>query len=83
MLTQTDVERERYEARRKARLDHNSFTNAARREGQIIGKQIGSIHAYEQMLQRPQTPEDQLLALSLDDLKRLAEDLKKQVLNQR
>jgi predicted transposase/invertase (TIGR01784 family) len=87
MLTQTEIEHERYEARRKAQMDHNSFTNAARREGQLIGKQIGEqigvIHLCEQMLQRPETPEDQLLALSLDDLKRLAEDLKNQALNQR
>jgi len=83
MLTQTDIERERYESRRKAQMDHNSFMNAARREGQAIGQEIGVIHLCEQMLHRPESPEQQLLALSLENLKRLAEDLKKQVLNQR
>ena len=77
MLTQTDIERERYEARRKAQHDHISFTGHARREG----KMIGAVQAYEQMLQHPETPEEQLLALSLEDLTRRAEFLKKQALN--
>ena len=81
MLTQTDIERERYEARRKAQLDYNSGMNSARRQGQMIGKSIGAIHAYEQMLQQPETPEEQLLVLPLEDLERRAEDLKRQTAN--
>jgi hypothetical protein len=87
MLTQTEIERERYESRQKAQLDHFSFMNAARRQGeeigQQIGQQIGAIHAFEQVLQRPETPEEQLLALSLETLKGLAAELKQQVLNHR
>ena len=76
MLTQTDVERERYEARRKAQLDYNSGMNFARTQGEMIG----AIHAYERMLRQPVTPKDQLLTLRLGDLTRLAEDLEKQAL---
>ncbi len=41
------------------------------------------IRAYEDFLQRPETPEEKLLTLSLEDLTRLAEDLKNQMMNQR
>ena len=83
MLTQTDIERERYESRRKAQLDHDSAINYAIRQGRTIGEKIGAINAYERMLQRPQTPKEQLLAQSLEDLALLAEDLEKQALNRR
>jgi hypothetical protein len=72
MLTQTDIERERYEARRKAQLDYNSGMNFARTQGEMIG----AIHAYEHMLEQVETPTDQLLALSRENLARLAEELK-------
>jgi hypothetical protein len=78
MLTQTDIERERYEARRKAQLDYNSGMNYARTQGE----RIGAIHMCERMLQRPETPKEQLIALSLEDLTRLTEDLEKQALRQ-
>ena len=80
MLTQTDIERERYEARRKAQLDHNTAMVYAHEQGEKIGKMVGAVHAYELMLQRSETPEEQLHAMSLEDLHRLAEDLKKQAL---
>jgi hypothetical protein len=38
MLSQTDIERERYEARRKAQLDFNSDMKAARLDGKAEGK---------------------------------------------
>jgi predicted transposase/invertase (TIGR01784 family) len=49
MLTQTDLERERYEARRKAQLDHNTLLKEAqmiglekgREEGREEGRQLG------------------------------------------
>ena len=57
MLTQQDIERERYEARRKAQLDHNSFMNAVQRkmdtlqreiqEGNAKGEKIGAINLCE------------------------------------
>ena len=102
MLTQSDIERERYERQLKNQFDRNSWEwHARRREeigqeigkqigqeigqkiGQEIGKQIGIIRICEDILQRQETPEGQLLALSLEDLTRLAEDLKKQTLSQR
>ena len=64
-------------------MDLNSWERNARRKGEEIGKVVGAILAYERMLQRPQTPEEQLLALPLEDLKRLAEDLEKQALARR
>ncbi|HEV8058725.1 MAG TPA: Rpn family recombination-promoting nuclease/putative transposase [Gemmataceae bacterium] len=113
MLTQQDIERERYEARRKAQLDHNSFMNAVQRErnaaqqemdavqqkmnamqleidslqrennatqreiqeGSAKGEKIGAIHLCERMLNRPESPREQLASHSLDALTCLAEEL--------
>jgi hypothetical protein len=98
MLTQTDIERERYEARRKAQLDHNSDIKAARMEGEAEGEtkglikglaeglatgKISEIHLCERLLQRSETPADQLQRLSLEELTRLADDLQVQLLSQR
>ena len=95
MLTQTDLERERYEARRKAQLDQNTLVKAARLEGQqegreegrakgrTEGEQIGVIHLCERMLNRPQTPTEKLAALSLEELARVAAELQGQVLKAR
>ena len=90
MLTQSDVERERYESRRKAQLDYNSGMNSARREGEEIGekigkeigRKIGAIQAYERMLRPPASSEEELVNLSLQDLTKLAENLERQALNQ-
>jgi hypothetical protein len=41
MLAQTDAERERYEARRKAQLDYNTGMKAARLEGRAEGRVEG------------------------------------------
>lgn len=57
MLTQDDLERERYEARRKAQLD-NTGIKSARMEGleegllkgQQEGERIGRIHLFERLL---------------------------------
>jgi predicted transposase/invertase (TIGR01784 family) len=107
MLSQTDEERERYEARRKWQLDYNTGMKVARlegreegrqegrqegrlegrqegreegrqegrQEGRLEGEQIGRIHAYERLLQRPETPTGQLAALSLEELTRRADEL--------
>jgi hypothetical protein len=79
MLAQTDLERERYEARRKAQLDYNTAIKVARMEG----GQIHLIHFCERLLHRPETPTEQLTALSLEDLTRLADELQAQVIKQR
>jgi uncharacterized protein with von Willebrand factor type A (vWA) domain len=83
MLTQTDLERERYEARRKAQLDENTLVGFAHREGLEKGEKIGivwAIHRCERSLKRPETPMEELTALSLEDLTRLAEELHAQAL---
>lgn len=72
MLTQTDIERERYEARRKAQHDHISAIR--------FGERMGALHVYQQLLQLPETPQAELLRLPSEKLIRLTEDLKKQVL---
>jgi flagellar biosynthesis/type III secretory pathway protein FliH len=87
MLSQTDLERERYEARLKAQRDYNTGLKAARLEGReegrneglVKGEKIGVIHVLERLLRRPETPTDQLIAMSLEDLTRLADALQKQL----
>jgi predicted transposase/invertase (TIGR01784 family) len=97
VLSQTDLERERYEARRKAQLDYNTDMKAARLEGLAEGeakgkikgkieglaegKIIGVIQFCERLLKRPETPMEQLQSLSLDELTKLVDDLRSQVAN--
>jgi predicted transposase/invertase (TIGR01784 family) len=88
MLSRTDEERERYEARRKWQLDYNTGMKAARLEGEEIGRargeqigraqgeQIGPIRLCEGLLGRPETPAEQLVALSLEELTRRADELR-------
>ena len=95
MLKQSDLERQRYEARRKFQLDYTSGLNDAHRrglaegcaEGQMEGiskgEKIGRIHLCELLLKRPETPAEQLYQLSLEELTRLADDLQEQILKQR
>jgi hypothetical protein len=86
MLTQDHLERERYEARRKAQLDYNTGLKAARLEGQAEGEKRGFIriiHLCESWLNRPETPAENLAILSLEDLTRLANDLQAQAQKQR
>jgi flagellar biosynthesis/type III secretory pathway protein FliH len=91
MLSQTDIERERYDDRRKAQLDYNSGLKGARLEGKeegkaeglAKGKKIGAIQFCQLVLQRPETPTEQLQSLFLDELTKLADDLQNQVLSQR
>ncbi len=84
MLTQSDLERERYEARRKAQLDYNTGLKVARLEGReeglTKGEKIGMIHLCERLLKRPPTPTEQLAGLALDELTRLADELQAQLL---
>ena len=100
MLTQADLERERYEARRKAQMDHNTIMKVARlegreegrkegraegreegrAEGRAEGEKIGMIHAFERLLNRPQTPTEQLAGRSFEELTRLADELQGQLL---
>ena len=91
MLAQTDIERERYESRRKAQLDDNTRMKVARLEGEEegrkkgrkeglgMGERIGMIRLCGRMLHQPETPIDRLAALSLEDLTRQAEELQKRL----
>jgi len=87
MLSQTDIERERYESRRKAQLDYNSGLKGARLEGKAEGlsegltkgNKIGAIQLCERLLRRSETPTEQLQSLSLDELTKLADDLQNQI----
>jgi hypothetical protein len=47
-------------------------------EGELIGREIGIIHLCQSLLNQPITPKEKLLALSLEDLTRLASDLRRQ-----
>ena len=82
MLTQTHVERERYEARRKAQLDYNTGLKVARLEGLEEGlhkgqaaEKIHTIHLLERKLERPETPAEQLAECSLEELSQLVDQL--------
>jgi predicted transposase/invertase (TIGR01784 family) len=87
MLARSDLERERYEARRKAQLDQNTMMKVAhmegREEGQEEGMKIGIIHLCEQLLRQPETPREVLAALPLEELTRRANELQQQVLKSR
>jgi predicted transposase/invertase (TIGR01784 family) len=90
MLTQTDQERERYEARRKAQLDYNTGMKVARMEGREEGREEGrregfirTIHFCERLLHRTETPSEQLARFTLDELGRLSDQLQDETLQQR
>ena len=82
MVTQAEREWAREESRRMAQMDHDSAMYEAREEGRRQGEKIGVIQLCEQLLNRPRTPAEQLTALSIEQLTRLADDLQKQVQNQ-
>jgi predicted transposase/invertase (TIGR01784 family) len=83
MIAQSDLERERYEARLKLQRDISSALAEARDEGLEQGLeqgrkegQVGQIHFCQGLLRRAQTPAAELLALPLAELERLAHELK-------
>jgi len=82
MLTQTDQERERYEARRKAQLDYNTGLKVAHEEGREEGREeerIHLIHRLEASLNLPETPAEQLSQRSPEQLNHLIDQLLAQV----
>ena len=78
MLTQSELERQLYEDRRKAQHDHASWVDWSNQQREL-GEKIGIIHFCEELLNRPKTPKEQLATLSLEELTRLAEGLEQQV----
>jgi predicted transposase/invertase (TIGR01784 family) len=94
VLSQSDMERERYESRRKAQLDYSTGVKVARMEGHtegrvegrieaLIEEKIRAIHFCDRLLKREETPLDGLARLSLEELTRLADQLQEQTLKQR
>jgi predicted transposase/invertase (TIGR01784 family) len=82
MITQSDLERERYEARLKMQRDISTALAAAREEGLEQGLEQGrregwvrQIHLGQRVLGRALTPAEQLLALPSAELERLAQQL--------
>lgn len=79
--TQEEREREAYEQRLKFQRDQSSLMREVR-EAHIAkerGVAIGQIHAYQEVLKQPQTPEAELVALSQENLAALIARLRKQV----
>ena len=76
VLTQNDIEREKYEARLKKQRDERSNLRGAEERGILVGQ----IQAYEKMLRRAPSTFDQLKAMRMEKLKEMAADLEKQVL---
>ncbi len=83
MMSQNDLERERYQARLKEQRDRVSYIKDAReqglQEGRAEGEMVGRIHVYQQLLKQPLTPRDELLALPLAELQARAEALERQL----
>jgi hypothetical protein len=81
-LTRKDLERERYEARIKQQRDERSRLEAAEAGGLTKGEMIGIIHICQRRLHRPVTPKEELLALPVEDLTRLAEQWEKELFSE-
>jgi predicted transposase/invertase (TIGR01784 family) len=79
MMTQSELERERYEARLKFQRDQYSYVRDAREEGLEKGEIMGRIHAYQSVMKLANTPRDELLALAVEELRAKAEALEKQL----
>jgi predicted transposase/invertase (TIGR01784 family) len=78
MIARSDLERERYEARMKLQQDFATALVEGDEKGQK--KQlVKRLHFCERLLQRAETPAEQLLARSLEDLERLAQELEAEV----
>jgi predicted transposase/invertase (TIGR01784 family) len=75
MLTQSEIERERYQARLKFQRDQSSNLKVAREEGAVLGR----IQLCQELLNLPITPHEELLALSLAELRAKVEALEKQL----
>ncbi len=86
MLSQNDLERARYEARLKDERDRISFVEEARQLGRELGLElgrkegeVGRIHLSQRLLKLPLTPPEELLALSLAELRAKAAALEQQL----
>jgi predicted transposase/invertase (TIGR01784 family) len=79
MITQSDLERERYEARLKWQRDMSSALAYASEDGRRK-ELVRHIHFCQRLLRRTETPAEELLALPLEDLDSLAQQLEAEVI---
>lgn len=82
VLSQNDLERERYKARFRVLTDEKSRLISAHDEGRSV-ELIGKIHFCQDFLGLIQTPPDQLREFSLEELQKQAENLQDAVMKQR
>ena len=68
MLAQTDIEREKYEARRKGQRDYTTDMRAERRIGRAEGEAIATIRLLQRLLKRPATSNEEFGAMSIEEL---------------
>ena len=72
MLAQSDIEREKYEARRKGQLDYTTDMRAERRigraEGEARGEAMATIRLLQRLLKRPATSNEEFGAMSIEEL---------------
>jgi predicted transposase/invertase (TIGR01784 family) len=71
MLAQTDIEREKYEARRKGQLDYQTDMRAERR----IGRAEATIQLLQRVLRQPVTTDEQLETMTREELSELQSQL--------
>jgi hypothetical protein len=83
VLSQNDLERERYLARVKLQRDELSRLHSAREDGLQAGERIETIHAYQRLLKRPLTPREYLLERPLTELAQLAQQLEAELARDR
>jgi hypothetical protein len=84
VLTQSEIERERYEARLKGLRDQSASLIGAkeegRKEGHKEGALMGRIQACQNFLKQPQTPIEELETRSREELELQFKQLETQVL---
>lgn len=74
MLTKVEQERMRYEARMLAIRTQQALVEVEERRIET-GQYIGRIHRCEHLLNRPQTPSDDAVELTLEEVGRRADEL--------
>jgi predicted transposase/invertase (TIGR01784 family) len=83
IMSQSELEWERYQSRLKFQRDQNMYlkdaTDKGLKQGLEQGEILGQIHAYQRLLKLPMSPREELLALPLDELRAQAQDLEQQL----
>ncbi len=75
MLAQTEIEREKYEARRKGQLDYTTDMRAERRIGRAEGRAEATIRLLQRILKQPVTTDEALAAMTAVELAELVATL--------